>query len=227
MMGPDGLAKMLPDLQIKLRHTLQHQGAADSLLQLMPLFLGFLEHEDRLHRELSPGARQKLETMRAAAATLAECIRDAEGEPLERIRGYLANALTPRTMPASSSTGDVLVRTAVATAVHLDVDEASRRVEDGLPARELVSGTVQQAYALVGVLNQMLRPAGRSNANACKVIAFGVAEILVDNGIEVSASPDGVFDVSLRAVLHALDAYVSEEHAGLLEVGVEHVMSKQ
>jgi hypothetical protein len=223
MIDPEGLAGKLPDLQLELRHTLRHQGAVDSLLQLMPLFLAFLQHEGPLHRELSPDARQKLETVQAAARTLAERIKEAEGEPVERIRGYLANALTPRTTPASSSTGDVLVRTAVAIAVHLDVSEDARRVEDGLPARELVNNTVQQANAMVGIIDQILRPTGRSDANACKIIAFGVAEILVDNGIRVSATPDGAFDTSLRAVLEALDAYAGDEQTGLLEIGVEHV----
>jgi hypothetical protein len=222
MIDREGLAGKLPDLRAELRRTLRHDGAADALIQLMPLFLGFLEHEQRLHGKLSPDARQKLEGVRSAAVTLAERIRDAEGETLERIRGYLANALTPSTTPPSSATGDVLVRMAVAMAVHLDVSEEARRVEDGLPARELVNSVVQQAGALAGVIDRMLEPAGRSDAEACKVIAFGVAEILIDHGVEVSVNPGGAFDASLRAVLEALDAYGAEGHRGLLEVGVEH-----
>jgi hypothetical protein len=227
MMDPEGLARKLPGLQVELRHALRHEGAVDSLLQLMPLFSAFLEHEDRWHGELSPEARQKLETVRAAARTLADRVQEAEGEPIERIRGYLANALTPRTAPAPSSTGDVLVRTAVAIAVHPKVNEGTLRVEDCLPGRELVHGTVRQASALAGVIDQILRPTGRPDASACRVIAFGVAEILVDNGIDASTRPDGAFGASLRAVLEALDAYGADEHKGLLDAGVEHVTSRQ
>ena len=227
MMDPDGLARRLPGLRVKLRQILQHDLAVDSLLRLMPLFSDFLEHEERLRGELSPEARQKLETVQAAARTLAEQVKEAEGEPLQHIRGYIANALTPQTVPTPSYTGDVLVRTAVAMAVQLNVNEGTCRVEDGLPARELVNSTVQQANALAGVIDQILRPIGRPDASACRVIAFGVAEILVDNGIRVSTRTDGEFDVSLRAVLEALDAYGSDEHRGLLEAGVEHVTPQQ
>jgi hypothetical protein len=193
----------------------------------MPLFFGFLEHEGQLRKKTSPEAQKKLEAVQAAAMTLAERIKDAEGEPIERIRGYLANALTPSTAPASTFSGDVLVQTAVAIAVHLNVDGDTRRVADGLSARELVDSMVQQTDALVGVIAQILRPTGRPDEHACKVIACGVAEILADNGINVSTTLNGEFDAALRDVLEALGSHGYGDLRGLLEGGVEHVMPKQ
>ena len=78
-------AAKLPDLQIKLQRMLQHAGAADGLIRLMPLFLGFLEHEDQPRKKTSPEAPQKLEALRAAAVTFAERIKDAEDEPMPRM----------------------------------------------------------------------------------------------------------------------------------------------
>jgi len=221
------LSERLPDLRVKLRRTLQHEGAADGLVGLMPLFLGFLEHEGQLRKKASPEAREKLEAVQAAAATLAERIKDAEGEPIDRIRGYLANALTPRTAPASTSSEDVLVRTAVAIAVHLNAEEDTRRVADGLPARELVNSLAQQSDALVGVIAQILKPTGRPDEHACRVVACGVAEVLADNGIHVSTDPNDEFESALRDVLEALGAHGYGDLRGLLEVGVAHVVPKQ
>jgi hypothetical protein len=157
----------------------------------------------------------------------AERIRDAEGEPIERIRGYLSNALTPRTAPASTSSDDVLVRTAVAIAVHLNVEEGTRRVSDGIPARELVDNMVQQTDAFVEVIAQILKPTGRPDEHACRVIACGVAEVLADKGINVSTTLNGEFEAALRDVLEALGSHGYGDPRGLLEVGVEHVMPKQ
>jgi len=221
------LSEKLPDLQVKLQRTLQHEGAVDGLIRLMPLFLGFLEHESQPREKTSPEAQEKLQAVQAAAVTLAEQIKDAEGEPIERIRGYLANALTPRTAPVSTHSGDVLVRTAVAIAVHLNVDEDTRRVADGMPARELVDSVVQQTDALVGVIAQVLEPTGRSDEHASRIIACGVAEILADNGIDVARTPSGQFDAALRDVLEALGSHGYGDLRGLLEVGVEHVVPKQ
>jgi hypothetical protein len=193
----------------------------------MPLFLAFLEHEGQLREKASPEAQQKLAAVRAAAVTLAERIKDAEGEPIERIRGYLANALTPRTTPASTLSGDVLVRTAVAIAVHLDADEDTRRVADGLPARELLDSLAQQTDALVATVSQILKPTGRPGEHASKVIACGVAETLADNGIDISTTPNGEFDAALRDVLEALGSDGHGDLCRLLEVGVEHVKPKQ
>jgi len=221
------LSEKLPDLQVKLQRTLQHEGAVDGLIRLMPLFLGFLEHEGQLREKASPEAQEKLQAVQAAAVTLAERIKDAEGQPIERIRDYLANALTPRTAPASTFSQDVLVRTAVAIAVHLNVDEGTRRVADGLPARELVDSVVQQTDALVGVIAEILEPTGRPDEHASKVIACGVAETLADNGIDVATTPNGEFDAALRDVLEALGSHGYGDLRALLEVGVEHVMPKQ
>ena len=227
MIDAKDLSEKLPDLQVKLQGTLQHKGAVDGLIRLMPLFLGFLEHESQPREKTSPEAQKKLQAMQAAAVTLAERIKDAEGQPIERIRGYLANALTPRTAPVSTLSGDVLVRTAVAIAVHLKVDEDTRRVADGLPARELVDSVVQQTDALVGVIAEILEPTGRPDEHASKVIACGVAETLADNGINVSTTPNGEFDAALRDVLEALGSYGSGDLSGLLEIGHDHVTPKR
>jgi len=227
MIDARDLSEKLPDLQGKLQRTLQHEGAVDGLIRLMPLFLGFLEHESQLREKTSPEAQEKLQAVQAAAVTLAERIKGADGEPIERIRGYLANALTPRTAPDSTFAGDVLVRTAVAIAVHLNVDEDTRRVTDGLPARELVDSVVQQTDALVGVIAEILEPTGRPDEHANKVIACGVAEILADNGIDVATTPNGEFDAALRDVLEVLGSYGSGDRSGLLELGHDHVTPKR
>jgi hypothetical protein len=44
MIDAKGLSEKLPDLRVKLRRTLQDEGAADGLIRLMPLFFDFLEH---------------------------------------------------------------------------------------------------------------------------------------------------------------------------------------
>lgn len=226
MMDARDLSEKLPGLRVRLARTLQHEGAADALTRLMPLFLGFLEHGARLHRETSPEAREKLEALRTAALGFAERIRAAEGEPIERIRGYVVNALTPTTAPASTYADDGLVRTAVATAVDLDAHESTRRVIEGLPAKELINSTVQQTEALVRIIEQVLNPTGGPDQHAREVVACGVAEVLADNGIEVSPTASGAFDATLRDVLGALGSSRDEDLGGLLEVGAAHARSR-